>query len=198
MIQWLLRVLAQTWKSCVPGPRVPPVVIGGAHQRRRWRSQAPRAAIIRHLCNDLFIVTTRPTFLYSRAGLCSAQNGLGTHPPTLDPDDQLQVHLWPSRRFPPPSRALLRDVDGLDDAGGQAGATSSCPSPSAHDPSGRCVSNKRLTCPFLVQPLLNLIIFVIEMALFARLTSRFNAYYDKRPGMHPPIQLPGSQPPEPR
>ncbi|KAK0746455.1 hypothetical protein B0T18DRAFT_438436 [Schizothecium vesticola] len=30
-------------------------------------------------------------------------------------------------------------------------------------------------------PLLNLIILVIEMALFARLTSRFNAYYDKRP-----------------
>lgn len=46
---------------------------------------------------------------------------------------------------------------------------------------------KRLTCSFLVQPLLNLIIFVIEMALFARLTSRFNAYYDKRPGMHPPF-----------
>lgn len=30
-------------------------------------------------------------------------------------------------------------------------------------------------------PLLNLIIFFIEMALFARLISRFNAYYDERP-----------------
>jgi len=30
-------------------------------------------------------------------------------------------------------------------------------------------------------PLLNLIIFLIEMSLFARLTSRFNAYYDERP-----------------
>ncbi|KAK4460552.1 hypothetical protein QBC42DRAFT_272042 [Cladorrhinum samala] len=30
-------------------------------------------------------------------------------------------------------------------------------------------------------PLLHTIIFLIEMALFARLTSRFNAYYDERP-----------------
>jgi protein Mpv17 len=30
-------------------------------------------------------------------------------------------------------------------------------------------------------PLLHAIIFLIEMALFARLTSRFNAYYDERP-----------------
>jgi len=34
-------------------------------------------------------------------------------------------------------------------------------------------------------PLLHAIIFFIEMALFARLTSRFNSYYDERPRTYP-------------
>lgn len=98
-----------------PAPRVPPVVIGGAHQRWRWRSHGShhpsslQRPVYRHHPPNIL--------LCPRAGLCSAQNGLGTHPPTLDPDDQLQVHLWPSRTYPPPSRALLRDVHGFQVGG---------------------------------------------------------------------------------
>jgi hypothetical protein len=35
------------------------------------------------------------------------------------------------------------------------------------------------------QPLLHAVIFFIEMAIVARLTSRYNAYYNERPGKMP-------------
>ena len=41
--------------------------------------------------------------------------------------------------------------------------------------------NSTLTTLDLVQPLLHTIVFLVEMALIARLTARFNSYYDERP-----------------
>lgn len=133
MIQWLLRVLAQTWKSCVPGPRVPPVVIGGAHQRWRWRSRGS------HHPSSL----QRPVYRHHPPNICCIQ---GLAFVVLKMAWELTRQRWIRTinskyiyglvvGFHPLSRALPRDVDGLDD-GGQAGATS-CPSPSAHHPSGR-------------------------------------------------------------
>lgn len=134
MIQWLLRVLAQTWKSCVPGPP-------GATCRHRRRPSALALALPRsHHPSSL----QRPVYRHHPPNICCIQ---GLAFVVLKMAWELTRQRWIRTinskfiyglvvGFHPLSRALPRDVDGLDDAGGQAGATS-CPSPSAHHPSGR-------------------------------------------------------------
>lgn len=45
-----------------------------------------------------------------------------------------------------------------------------------------------------VQPLLHAIVFMVEIALAARLTVKFNAYYEEQPGSSDPPPVPAPLP----